>query len=512
MSLLREKIGLFVLLSVTTTLLYFGTQRSVLFGATIMPVTPLDRGIPFVTAFIVPYISFFFLILTPLFVIDDAQELRDVAFGFGLIVLVSSVAFLFWPTILSPAASRRMELLALDTERNACPSLHASLALYCALCAQRQIQARFAKCGLWAWTVVVIASAMLIKRHVALDIAAGAAIGWAVYTVLFRPVRVETSDSQPVLQTLRIRNQLVQEMPDFGVMTRQDGRERAREFGVFVTLATLGFCLSISARSLGSTPMLVGGILLTAVALNSFLLLMHEGMHGMLFADRRWNWVVSVLLGSTFLLSFTSYRVLHVRHHQYLGDHRDPDDYRNYSRSQPLVWFLHFVRLTFGPVLYLFLIPPLALKYGSSMQRKLICIEYTILFLIYSAMLRNFPVRELLFVWFIPLPLMGMLTAIRGFSQHGITVASDPYLASRTMLANPLIAFFLLNENYHLEHHLFPEIPSYHLPRLHHSIWPKLPRAVSGRGYFSFLAAFLRAAPRMDETPIGLVNPSEHPQ
>ena len=70
-------------------------------------------------------------------------------------------------------------------------------------------------------------------------------------------------------------------------------------------------------------------------------------------------------------------------------------------------------------------------------------------------------------VWFVPLLLMGALTAIRGFTQHGITDASDPYLASRTMLPSPMVAFFLLNENYHLEHHLFPEVPSYHLPALH---------------------------------------------
>jgi fatty acid desaturase len=512
MTLLREKSGLFALLSLTAALLYFGTQRFVLFDATIMPVTPLDRAIPFAVAFIVPYVSFFLLILTPLLVVEDPQELRDVAFGFGLIVVVSSVAFLLWPTILSAATAKRMTLLAFDTERNACPSLHASLALYCALCVGRHIQAQFAKYGLWIWTVLVIGSAMLIKRHVAIDIAAGAALGWAVYLVLFRPVRVESSDSQPVLETLRIRSRLVQEMPDFDAMTRHDGRERAREFAIFVALATLGFCLSISARTLASAPMLACGILLTAVALNSFPLLMHEGMHGMLFPNRPWNWIVSVLLGSTFLMSFTSYRVLHIRHHQYLGDPRDPDDYRNYSRSRLTVWVLHFVRLTLGPILYVFLIPLLALKYGSSMQRKLICVEYTILFSMYSAMIRIFPARELVLVWFIPLVLMGMLTAIRGFSQHGITEASDPYLASRTMLPNPVIAFFLLNENYHLEHHLFPEIPSYHLPRLHQSIWRKLPRAVSGRGYFAFLAAFLRATPRMDETPIGLVNPTEHSQ
>jgi hypothetical protein len=42
-------------------------------------------------------------------------------------------------------------------------------------------------------------------------------------------------------------------------------------------------------------------------------------------------------------------------------------------------------------------------------------------------------------------------------------------------------------------------------------IWPKLPRAVCGKSYLAFLAAFLKATPRMDETPIGLVNPEEGP-
>jgi len=96
--------------------------------------------------------------------------------------------------------------------------------------------------------------------------------------------------------------------------------------------------------------------------------------------------------------------------------------------------------------------------------------------------------RIVTFSWsgFAPLLLMGALTAIRGFTQHGITEASDPYLASRTMLPSPMVAFFLLNENYHLEHHLFPEVPSYHLPALHELIWPKLPRAVSAEAIWRF--------------------------
>jgi fatty acid desaturase len=313
-----------------------------------------------------------------------------------------------------------------------------------------------------------------------------------------------------VVETLRIRRHLAREASnEFAAFTRYDGRKRAAELAMFLAMAGVGFWVSIYARAVASAPILTAGILVTAVALNTFPLLMHEGMHGLLFANRRWNWMASVLLGSTFLMSFSAYRVLHLRHHRYLGDPRDPDDYHNYSRSRPVVWCLHFVRLTFGPSLYLCLIPVLALKHGSAAQRRLICIEYTLLAAIYSVLLRVFSFRDLFVIWLVPLLLMGALTAIRGFTQHGITEASDPYLASRTMLPGPMVAFFLLNENYHLEHHLFPEVPSYHLPALHKLIWARLPRAVSGTSYLAFLGAFLRATPRMDERPIGLVTPGK---
>jgi hypothetical protein len=77
------------------------------------------------------------------------------------------------------------------------------------------------------------------------------------------------------------------------------------------------------------------------------------------------------------------------------------------------------------------------------------------------------------------------------------------------MRPHPVVAFCLLNENYHLEHHLFPEVPSYHLRELHELLWPRLPRAVTGQSYVGFLLRFLRATWRLDETPIGLTVPGE---
>ena len=512
MRLFKEKAGLVLFMSVAVSLIYFGTLHATLFPATPMPMTVLDGAIPFVPLFVIPYFSFYLLILMSILFMDNRRDLHDAVFGFGIIVVVSGIAFLFWPTAVTAVYPSPLlnGLLALDGPRNACPSLHASLSIYCALVAQRGMRSAAARFGLWAWALLVVASALLIKRHVAIDVAAGVALGWIVYSAIFRPIEKVASDSEPVIETLRIRKHLIEDAPgEVMALTKPNLRERAREGAVFVGLAVLGFLISSKAISVASGTMLAVGIAITAVALNTFPLLMHEGMHGTLLPRRRWNWIVSVLLGSVFLMSFSAYRVLHIRHHRYLGDPRDPDDYHNYSRSRLVVWSLHFVRLAVGPLLYLAMIPVLALKYGSAIQRKLICCEYAILLLVYAALLRAFTLRTLLVVWIAPLLLVGLFTAIRGFTQHGITDATDPYLASRTMLPHPLIAFFLLNENYHLEHHLFPEVPSYHLHALHQLIWPKIPRAVSGKSYLAFLARFFRATPHMDETPIGLVHPGE---
>lgn len=493
---------------------YFWLERHVVFTVMQVPASAVDHWLPFVPLAGWMYLSLYIQLALPLFIARDSQLLSRMVFGFAWISVVSHLLFFFWPTVIpafpTPPSNFALRLImAADTWGNALPSLHASLAVYCALCASVLLERRWKRAALWAWTFLILASTLLAKRHELVDVMTGAALGTFAFVALFRKRPSEIPRCEAWETTLDARKSLSRDLePELSPLFGSNWHKRALEFACFFAFATIGFSLSVIGQANSRWPQLLSGIVLTAIALNAFVLLMHDGMHSTLFRNQRANYFSSVLLGSTFLMSFSAYRILHMRHHKFLGDSRDPDDYQNYVQARPLLWSLHFVRLTLGPLLYLALIPILALKYGSNADRRRVLGEYAFLLVVYSTLFRCFPVHILFLSWLVPLLIAGSMTAIRGFTQHGITNATDPFLASRTVLPNPIIGFFLLHENYHLEHHLFPEIPSYHLPRLHRLIWRRLPRAVSSRGYLAFLIRFFRATPTMDESPIGLEHPS----
>ena len=64
-----------------------------------------------------------------------------------------------------------------------------------------------------------------------------------------------------------------------------------------------------------------------------------------------------------------------------------------------------------------------------------------------------------------------------GYLQHGglRDNVTDHRLNTRTVMMNPVSRFLYLNMNYHIEHHMFPLVPYYNLPKLHAEIKYDLP-------------------------------------
>ena len=281
---------------------------------------------------------------------------------------------------------------------------------------------------------------------------------------------------------------------------------RLGEIAFFAALWGAGIALGLSGLALHGPlagALRLGGIALSAVALNAFYLLSHEGHHHLLFRRPGANHLANVLLCMPLLHAPTAYRVLHDRHHWHLGGPGDPDEYRNYTSDRRLLWAMHWMRLTLGTLVYMPLIPVVAWRRAAPEDRRRIAFEYAGMAFVWVLVFAFVPLRILLQTWLLPGVAVGYFSAVRALAQHALT-GDEPLLASRSVQSGRLVSFLLLNENLHLEHHLFPEIPSYNLPRLRALLRPRLPRAVEGASYTRFLAGFVARSLRGDDSVMGL--------
>lgn len=184
-TLLPLKLTLLVVLAAVVCVPYFGTQRFVVFPVTFMPQSPLDHWVPFTTGASWAYLSLYPLLILPPALMVQRGWLTRFAIGFTILVGVSGLVFFFWPTAVprpplpDDADWAYRLIVALDTPLNACPSLHASLAVFTALCAGGG--ALLARLFLWAWVGLIGYATLATKQHVVLDLVAGAALAVAVF-------------------------------------------------------------------------------------------------------------------------------------------------------------------------------------------------------------------------------------------------------------------------------------------------------------------------------------------
>ena len=309
--------------------------------------------------------------------------------------------------------------------------------------------------------------------------------------------------------TLRVRHALTRGLESqIAGLRRQRLSRRLGEVLFFAALWAAGIAIGLAglaATGSAAWVLRLSGILASAAALNAFYLLSHEGHHRLLFHGPIANHVTNIILCVPLLHSPTAYRVLHDLHHRYLGGPGDPDEYRNYTGDARLRWTLQWVRLTLGTLVYMPLIPVVAWRRAAPADRWRIGLEYACMIALWVPIFIVVPMRVLLQAWLIPGVVVGYISAVRALAQHALTASNDPLLASRSVRSNPVVSFFLLYENYHLEHHLFPEVPSYHLPRLRALLHARLPRTVEARSYSRFLAGFAGRSVRGDESPMGLM-------
>ncbi len=218
-------------------------------------------------------------------------------------------------------------------------------------------------------------------------------------------------------------------------------------------------------------PLRFAGYVFIGFTLHGLGSLMHEGIHGNLFRKPRYDRCLGFALGACVFVSAAAYRVIHVRHHRYNRGDDDPDEITNVvSRPIPLL-LASYAWLVVGTYVYVLLLPWKAVQHACPRDRRRVLGEYTLLSVAYATLclcaLRFGFWAGVLHYWVIPSIITALFANLRSWAEHMHTRPGHPLTQSRTITSNKLLSFLNVNLNYHLEHHLFPAIPWYNLPKVH---------------------------------------------
>lgn len=166
---------------------YFHVLRNPVHPVTIMPLTEIDRWIPFQPQALAPYLSLWFYLGIGPGLLLTYRELIRYGLWIGALCLVGLACFYLWPTAVPPLGfdvsghPGFAMLQGVDASGNACPSLHVATAIFTAIRVAHLLRTlatpRTLQLLNLAWFAAIAYSTLATKQHVVLDALAGAALG-----------------------------------------------------------------------------------------------------------------------------------------------------------------------------------------------------------------------------------------------------------------------------------------------------------------------------------------------
>jgi membrane-associated phospholipid phosphatase len=203
---LGTKLAMALGLNLWALLPYYLLQHYPFFSVAVMRLTPVDEWTPFDDRAVWLYLSLFLLMPIAPMQFASTDQLRRYTLGVAGMSLLADLIFFFQPTtVLRPNAETVNivydHLTRLVSANNACPSLHAAMAVFSALCYEQVAphvrHRQLWRTGLWIWALGIIYATLAAKQHVALDAVAGSALGFTAYFCAFRQNHL---DSETVSQ------------------------------------------------------------------------------------------------------------------------------------------------------------------------------------------------------------------------------------------------------------------------------------------------------------------------
>lgn len=231
------------------------------------------------------------------------------------------------------------------------------------------------------------------------------------------------------------------------------------------------------------------------LSLSTLSVLAHESVHNLFTRKHSIDRWIGFLCGLPVIFSAGAYRVMHHEHHKHVRSPNDPDDIENVTRSSRLLALVYVTILLVGVYAYIVQVPAQAIKNSRGMERVGVVAECVGIVFAVALAWTLVPAAVMVEAWLIPLLVAGMIANMRGIAEHGMTTGGNEFSDTRTVMTNPVLSFMMCNINYHLEHHLYPGVPWYNLPKVHALLQDEYRAAGSSvySSYTSFLADILRA-------------------
>jgi membrane-associated phospholipid phosphatase len=194
------KVQLGIALTAMFAIFYHLPQRYPLFPATAMHPTWIDQMIPFMPNSVYLYESLWFLTPIAPWLMTSKVDLRHYSMGLLFMYFIGFCCFFFHPTLsprptdIQDANMLYKKLVLIDNELNAFPSLHAAGALFHGACCHVTFctgaKHRLLRWFVWIWALGIIASTLLTKQHVFVDVVAGTILGLGSFAIFCRPSKM----------------------------------------------------------------------------------------------------------------------------------------------------------------------------------------------------------------------------------------------------------------------------------------------------------------------------------